>query len=95
MVSLSGKLEDAYDAIVDELDGPRRIYLMTPHFLTVPMIIEENPQLIATVPRELAEAVQNADIVIEAVTEDLPLKQRLFGELDRLVDGPWASEARA
>ncbi|GGY42964.1 LysR family transcriptional regulator [Pseudoduganella albidiflava] len=54
VVSLSGKLEDAYDAIVDELDGPRRIYLMTPHFLTVPMIIEENPQLIATVPRELA-----------------------------------------
>ncbi|WP_338759458.1 LysR family transcriptional regulator [Massilia sp. METH4] len=54
VVSLSGKLEDAYDAIVDELDGPRRIYLTTPHFLTVPMIIEENPELIATVPRELA-----------------------------------------
>jgi DNA-binding transcriptional LysR family regulator len=54
VVSLSGKPEDAYDAIVDELDGPRRIYLMTPHFLTVPMIIEENPELIATVPRELA-----------------------------------------
>jgi DNA-binding transcriptional LysR family regulator len=54
VVSLSGRLEDAYDAVVDELAGPRRIYLTTPHFLTVPMIIEENPDLIATVPRELA-----------------------------------------
>jgi DNA-binding transcriptional LysR family regulator len=54
VVSMSGRIEDAYDAIVDELEGPRRIYLTTPHFLTVPMIIEQNPQLIATVPRELA-----------------------------------------
>ena len=54
VVSLSGRLEDAYDAIVDQLAGPRRVYLTTPHFLTVPMIIEQNPELIATVPRELA-----------------------------------------
>jgi DNA-binding transcriptional LysR family regulator len=54
VVSMSGRIEDAYDAVVDELAGPRRIYLTTPHFLTVPMIIEQNPQLIATVPRELA-----------------------------------------
>lgn len=32
----------------------------------------------------LAEAVRDADIVIEAVVEDLTLKQRLFGELERL-----------
>lgn len=54
VVSMSGRLEDAYDSIVDQLAGPRRIYLTTPHFLTVPMIIEQNPELIATVPRELA-----------------------------------------
>ena len=54
VVSLSGRLEDAYDGILDQLAGPRRIYLTTPHFLTVPMIIEQNPDLIATVPRELA-----------------------------------------
>jgi len=51
---MSGRIEDAYDAIIDHLAGPRRIYLTTPHFLTVPMIIEQNPELIATVPRELA-----------------------------------------
>lgn len=54
VVSLSGRIEDAYDGIVDQLAGPRRVYLTTPHFLTVPMIIEQNPDLIATVPRELA-----------------------------------------
>jgi DNA-binding transcriptional LysR family regulator len=54
VVSLSGNREDAYDSIIDELGGKRRIYLTTPHFLTVPMIIEQNPALIATVPRELA-----------------------------------------
>ena len=54
LVSLSGRIEDAYDAIIDQGNGPRRVYLTTPHFLTVPMIIEQNPDLIATVPRELA-----------------------------------------
>jgi len=54
VVSLSGRREDAYDGIVDQLVGPRRVYLTTPHFLTLPMIIEQNPELIATVPRELA-----------------------------------------
>jgi DNA-binding transcriptional LysR family regulator len=54
LVSLSGRIEDAYDAIIDQGNEPRRVYLTTPHFLTVPMIIEQNPDLIATVPRELA-----------------------------------------
>ncbi|GJI86865.1 LysR family transcriptional regulator [Duganella hordei] len=54
IVSLSGRADEAYDAIVDHLAGPRRVYLTTAHFLTVPMIIEENPDLIATVPSELA-----------------------------------------
>ena len=58
LVSLSGRIEDAYDAVIDvgnaQGNGPRRVYLTTPHFLTVPMIIEQNPDLIATVPRELA-----------------------------------------
>ena len=31
----------------------------------------------------LADAVHNADYVVEAVSEDLPLKQRLFAEIER------------
>ena len=34
----------------------------------------------------LQEAVAGADLVIEAVSEDLPLKQRIFAELDRTCD---------
>jgi len=63
VVSLSGRVEDAYDGIVDQLAGPRRVYLTTPHFLTVPMIIEQNPDLIATVPRELATRFAGCDSI--------------------------------
>ena len=36
------------------------------------------------VTTELALALRNADVVIEAITEDLAMKQELFAELDRL-----------
>jgi 3-hydroxybutyryl-CoA dehydrogenase len=34
---------------------------------------------------DLAECVREADFVVEAVLEDLPLKQKLFGEIERHV----------
>ena len=34
---------------------------------------------------DLAECVRDADYVVEAVLEDLPLKQKLFGEIERHV----------
>jgi 3-hydroxybutyryl-CoA dehydrogenase len=34
---------------------------------------------------DLADAVRDADYVVEAVSEDLPLKQKLFGEIERHV----------
>ena len=43
-----------YDRAIDEMGLQREIYLTTPHFLMVPMILEQNPNLVATVPRELA-----------------------------------------
>src|SRR5262245_56063356 len=33
--------------------------------------------------KELGSTVQNADVVIEAVVEDLAIKQRLFAEVER------------
>ena len=33
---------------------------------------------------DLREAVREADYVVEAVLEDLPLKQKLFGEIEAL-----------
>jgi 3-hydroxybutyryl-CoA dehydrogenase len=38
-----------------------------------------------TARAELAEAVRDADYVVEAVLEDLPLKQKLFAEIERHV----------
>jgi len=46
VVSLAEKAAEYYDGVVDQYGRPRRIFLTTPHFLTVPL-------LIATVPREL------------------------------------------
>lgn len=54
-VTLSGKSEESYDGVIDDYGRRRRIVLTTPHFLTVPLIIEHNPHLIATVPRELGK----------------------------------------
>jgi len=35
--------------------------------------------------RDLAESLRDADYVVEAVSEDLPLKQKLFGEIEKHV----------
>jgi DNA-binding transcriptional LysR family regulator len=55
VVALSGRTQESYDSAIDEYGVKRRIFLTTPHFLTVPLIIERNPDLIATVPRELGK----------------------------------------
>jgi len=34
----------------------RNVFLTTPHFLVVPLLLERHPDLIATVPMELASA---------------------------------------
>lgn len=52
VVTLSGNNEP-YDRALDEAGLKRKIFLTTPHFLIVPLILEQNPQLIATVPRWL------------------------------------------
>ena len=45
--------------------------------------IEAVPRAI-TVSTSLAEAAKEADLVIEAISEDLPLKRRIFGQLDEI-----------
>jgi DNA-binding transcriptional LysR family regulator len=55
VVALSGKTDESYDSVIEEYGRKRKIFLTTPHFLTVPLIIECNPNLIATVPRELGK----------------------------------------
>jgi DNA-binding transcriptional LysR family regulator len=54
VVSLEGKLGTAYDKLVEEQGMERNVFLTTPHFLVVPLLLERHPDLIATVPMELA-----------------------------------------
>lgn len=51
-VCLTGRQWEAYDRVIDGYGIHRRIFLTTPHFLVVPLLIE-GTDLIATVPREL------------------------------------------
>ncbi|CAB3726974.1 LysR family transcriptional regulator [Paraburkholderia rhynchosiae] len=52
-VSLTGRANAAYDSAFDAYGIKRNIYLTTPHFLAVPLLIDAHPDLIATVPLEL------------------------------------------
>jgi DNA-binding transcriptional LysR family regulator len=54
VVALSNKVGAAYDSAFDEQGISRNIFLQTPHFLIVPLLIEQHPDLIATVPLDLA-----------------------------------------
>lgn len=53
VVSLTGRAGATYDSAFDEYGIHRNVYLTTPHFLVVPLLIDEHPELIATVPLEL------------------------------------------
>jgi DNA-binding transcriptional LysR family regulator len=54
VVTLSGQSSTAYDSVLEDSGVKRTILLRTPHFLIVPLLIEQQPDLIATVPQELA-----------------------------------------
>ncbi|MCX4161588.1 MULTISPECIES: LysR family transcriptional regulator [Paraburkholderia] len=53
VVMLEGPAGAAYDNAFDEYGIRRNVYLSTPHFLVVPLLIDQHPDLIATVPLEL------------------------------------------
>lgn len=66
VVTLSGRNEP-YDRALEvqmEAQGLRRqVFLTTPHFLVVPLILERFPDLVATVPRELGTVFARYDAV--------------------------------
>ncbi|HHY6932305.1 LysR family transcriptional regulator [Burkholderia ambifaria] len=55
VVSLTGRASAAYDSAFDAYGIKRNVFLTTPHFLTVPHLIDAQPDLIATVPLELGK----------------------------------------
>lgn len=62
-VSLAGRAGPPYDAAFEAHGLRRRVYLHTPHFLAVPMLMERQPDLVATVPEELAHVFSRYGIV--------------------------------
>jgi len=57
VVTQSGK-SDFYDRVIEENGVQRDVYLITPHFLVVPLLLEKNPDMVATVPLELGRVFQ-------------------------------------
>ena len=53
VLTLTGRDPVAYDKVLEEKGVRRTVVLRTSHFLMVPLLLEQNPDLIATVPLEL------------------------------------------
>lgn len=80
-VSLADTNAEVLDGAVD------RIRMNLRRMVSLELVDSEKasaaPERISTTPN-LSVAVSDADVVIEAASENLELKQRLFGEMDRL-----------
>ncbi len=63
VVSLTGRSGEAYDQVLVEQGVSRTVAVMTPHFLIVPLLMERHPELIATVPLELANVFARLGVV--------------------------------
>lgn len=70
VVSLTGRASAAYDRALEEQGVERQVFLTTPHFLIVPLLLEQHPDLVATVPLELANVFERYGTVR---TVDLPI----------------------
>lgn len=55
VVSLTGHSAESYDKVLEDQGIQRKVAVMTPHFLMVPLLMDRHPDLLATVPKELAE----------------------------------------
>lgn len=54
VVTLLGKSNTPFDSVLEDKGVKRKIVVKTPHFMVVPFLIEQQPDLIATVPTELS-----------------------------------------
>ena len=63
VVTLTGRTAESYDKVLEEQGIQRKVALMTPHFLSVPLLMHQHPDLLATVPRELADVFEKLGTV--------------------------------
>ena len=62
-VTLSGRSAIPFDSILEEKGIKRNVVMKTPHFLSVPFLIEQQSDLIATIPVELANVFSRHGLV--------------------------------
>ncbi len=79
--ALAGHDVTIYDLVAASLDSAKA------RILTNLKDLGDDPKAVERVTpvADLAAAVREADYVVEAVLEDLPLKQKLFGEIEKHV----------
>ena len=58
VVTLHGRSAVAFDHVLEEKGIKRQVVMKTPHFLSVPLLMAHQPDLIATVPHELARVFE-------------------------------------
>ncbi len=63
VVTLTGRTAESYDKVLEEQGIQRKVALMTPHFLSVPLLMDQDPDLLATVPRRLADVFEKLGAV--------------------------------
>lgn len=62
-VTLTGQHTTPYDRAVEDAGIKRDLRILTPHFLVIPLLLDQHPEYIATVPRELGSVFSHHGIV--------------------------------
>lgn len=62
-VTLTGQHKTPYDHAVEAAGIKRDLRILTPHFLVIPLLLDQHPEYIATVPRELGSVFSSHGIV--------------------------------
>jgi len=62
-VTLTGRDTTPYDRAVEHAGVQRDLRILTPHFLALPLLLDQHPEFIATVPRQLGAVFQDHGIV--------------------------------
>ncbi|CAN7704889.1 LysR family transcriptional regulator [Variovorax paradoxus] len=62
-VTLTGHTDTPYDSALEDAGIRRNIVLSTPHFLFLPLMLDQHPEFIATVPRALGTVFARHNVV--------------------------------
>ncbi len=73
-VTLTGQTDTPYDSALEDAGIHRNIVISTPHFLFIPLMLDQHPEFIATVPRALGTVFARHGVV-KILETPVPLPQ--------------------